>query len=180
MLKKILITGAALALSSSLAFASGIPYLGVSLGEATNTTDTENRNFRGMPLLFNAGYGALLSQNLYLGAEMFATAGTANLNDNGLKTTYGYGLSVLPGIMLGDHTMTYLRAGLVRSHFTPSGSGSTNRNVNGGQLGLGMQIGLTQNLDLRGEYVYTAYQSFSGISTPRQDQFNLGLVYKFD
>src|SRR5205823_2377647 len=107
MLKKVLITGAALALSSSLSFANGIPYIGASIGEVTNA-----------------------------------------------------------------------RLGVVRSRFTPSSS--TNRNVNGGQLGLGMQVGLTQNVDLRGEYVFTAYQSFSGISTPRQDQFNLGLVYKFD
>lgn len=178
MLKKLVVASAVLALTSGLAFASGVPYVGASIGEATNTTDTNNRNFRGMPFLFNAGYGALLSQNLYLGGEVFGTLGTASLNDNGLKTTYGYGISILPGIMLSEHTLTYARAGVVRSHFTPSSS--SNRNVNGGQLGLGMQVGLTQNLDLRGEYVYTAYQSFSGISTPRQDQFNLGLVYKFD
>lgn len=178
MFRKLVLMGAALTLTSSFAFASGAPYLGVGIGEATNTTDSLNRNFRGLPFHVNAGYGALLSQNLYLGGELFGTLGTLTLNDNGLKTTYGYGASLLPGIMLGEHTLTYLRLGLVRSHFTPSSS--SNRNVNGGQLGLGMQLGLTQNLDLRGEYVYTAYQSFSGISTPRQDQFNFGLIYKFD
>jgi len=178
MLKKLLIVSTALTLSSGLAFASGAPYIGASLGEVTNTTDSLNRNFRGIPLSLNVGYGALLSQNFYLGGEIIGTLGTLTLNNNGLKTTYGYGLSILPGIMLGDHTLTYARVGAVRTRFTPSAS--SNHNVNGGQLGLGMQIGLTQNLDLRGEYVFTAYQSFSGISTPRQDQFNLGLVYKFD
>ena len=178
MLRKLVVASAALALTTGVAFASGAPYLGASIGEVTNTTDSQTRNFRGVPLLFNAGYGALLSQNLYLGGEIFGTLGTATLNDNGIKSTYGYGLSILPGILLGEHTLTYFRAGIVRSHFTPSSS--SNRNVNGGQLGLGMQLGLTQNIDLRGEYVYTAYQSFSGISTPRQDQFNLGLIYKFD
>ncbi len=178
MLKKLMLAGTALALTATAAFADGAPYLGASIGEATNTTDSLNRNYRGVPFMVNAGYGALLSQNLYLGGELFGTLGTLTLNDNGLKTTYGYGISLLPGIMLTDHTLTYLRLGLVRSHFTPSQT--SNRNVNGGQFGLGMQVGLTQNLDLRGEYVYTAYQSFSGISTPRQDQFNLGFVYKFD
>ncbi len=178
MLKKILIASAALALSSSLSFASGIPYIGASIGEVTNTTSTLNRNYRGMPFMLNLGYGALISQNLYLAGELFGTLGTLTFDDNGLKSTYGYGASILPGIMIGEHTMTYARLGLVRSRFTPSSS--SNRNVNGGQLGLGLQVGLTQNVDLRGEYVFTAYQSFSGISTPRQDQFNLGLVYKFD
>jgi len=178
MLKKFVVAGAALALSSGLAFASGAPYIGASIGEVTNTTNSLNRNYRGMPFMVNAGYGALLSQNLYLGAEIFGTLGTLTLDDNGLKSTYGYGGSLLPGILLGEHTLTYVRLGLVRSRFTPSSS--TNRSVNGGQLGLGLQLGLTQNVDLRGEYVFTAYQSFSGISTPRQDQFNLGLIYKFE
>lgn len=178
MLKKLVIAGTALALSSSLAFANGIPYVGASIGEATNTTSSLNRNYRGMPFTVNAGYGALLSQNLYLAGEIFGTLGTLTLDDNGLKSTYGVGASILPGIMLGEHTLTYARLGVVRSRFSPSAS--SNRNVNGGQLGLGMQVGLTQNVDLRGEYVFTAYQSFSGISTPRQDQVNFGLVYKFD
>jgi opacity protein-like surface antigen len=178
MLKKALIACSALALTTGLSFASGVPYIGASIGEATNTTTSLNRNFRGTPFTLDAGYGALLSQNLYLGAEIFGVLGTASLDDNGLKSTYGYGLSLLPGLMLGDHTMTYVRGGLVRTHFTPSAT--TNRNVTGGQVGLGMQLGLTQNLELRGEYVFTAYQSFSGISTPRQDAFNLGLIYKFD
>jgi opacity protein-like surface antigen len=178
MLKRLLITSAAFALSTSLAFANGAPYFGASVSEITNTTDSQNRNFRGLPFNINFGYGGLLSPNLYLGGEFFGTLGTATFNDNGLKTTYGYGASLLPGIMLSDHTMTYARAGVVRSRFTPSSA--ANHNVNGGQLGLGMQIGLSQNLDMRGEYTYTAYQSFSGISAPRQDQFSLGLVYKFD
>lgn len=178
MLKRILIVSTVFAFSASLAFANGSPYFGASISEVTYTNDTQNSNFRGTPFSINLGYGGLLSQNLYLGGELFGTLGTATLNDNGLKTTYGYGASLLPGIMLSDHTMTYARAGVVRTRFTPSSA--PNHNVNGGQLGLGMQIGLSQNLDIRGEYIYTAYQSFSRISAPRQDQFALGLAYKFD
>ncbi len=192
MLKKLVVASAVLALTTGVALASGAPYVGASIGEATNTTNStttngtteQSLNFRGIPFTVNTGYGALLSQNLYLGGEIFGTLGTATLNDNGIKSTYGYGVSILPGIMLSEHTLTYVRLGVVRSRFTPSNSTTgatyTNRNVNGGQLGIGMQVGLTQNVDLRGEYVYTAYQSFSGISKPRQDQFNLGLIYKFD
>lgn len=177
MLKKILLTTAAFALTSGVVFANA-PYVGVSIGEATNTTSSLNRNFRGLPLTLNVGYGSLLSPNLYFGTELFGVLGTASLNDNGLKSTYGYGVSFLPGILLGDHTMTFVRAGVVRSHFTASSA--RDHNVNGGQLGLGLQLGLSQNLDLRGEYIYTAYRSFSRISSPRQDALNFGLVYKFD
>lgn len=178
MLKRTLLAGLALTLSSSFAFAAGTMYIGGSVGEATNTSETQNVNYRGLPLTLNAGYGALLSQNFYLAGEAFGVLGSASLNDNGLKSTYGYGLSLLPGIMLGDHTMTYVRMGFVRSRFTPNIS--NNRNVNGGQLGLGLQLGLTQNLDLRGEYIFTAYQSFSGVASPKQDAFNIGVIYKFD
>src|SRR6478609_4226597 len=100
MLKKLVMSSALLDLTTGLAFASGAPYIGASIGGVTNTTDSSNRNFRGMPFLVNAGYGALLSQNLYLGGEIFGTLGTVALNNNGLKSTYGYGASILPGIML--------------------------------------------------------------------------------
>lgn len=181
MKKKLLAASLAFILCPALASAAsngGTVYIGGYVGEATNTTMTKNANYRGMPFTLNMGYGALLSQNFYLAGEFFGVLGTASLNDNGLKSTYGYGLSLLPGIMLGDHTMTFFRAGFVRTRFTPTISG--NRNANGGQLGLGLQLGLTQNLDLRGEYNYTAYQSFSGIASPKQDAFNIGVIYKFD
>jgi len=81
--------------------------------------------------------------------------------------------------MLSDHTMAYARLGVVRTRFSDTSSTQT-----GGQFGVGMQTTVTQNVDLRGEYVYTAYSSFnnsiSSISSPRSDAFNLGLIYKFD
>jgi len=178
MIKRIFIASAAFALTTGIAFANGTPYIGASLGEATNTTSNSGPTFRGVPLTVNVGYGALVSQNLYLGGELFGVLGTASIDDHGLKSTYGYGLSVIPGVMLGDHTMAFLRAGAVRSYFKPSSAPS--HNVTGGQLGVGMQMGLTQNLDLRGEYVFTAYNSLRGTGSPRQDAFNLGVVYKFD
>jgi outer membrane autotransporter protein len=90
--------------------------------------------------------------------------------------------------MLSDHTMAYGRVGVVRSRFEFSNStpGTTDvrKNINGGQIGLGLQTSLTQNLDLRGEYDYTKYKTTKLSNTtdfdPRADSFNLGLVYKFD
>jgi opacity protein-like surface antigen len=101
-----------------------------------------------------------------------------------LKNKYGYGLSFIPGLMLSDHTMIYARAGVVRTRFEDSVSGYKNRKtLTGGQVGLGLQTSLTQNVDLRGEYDFTTYgsQTIDGTKIkPRTDTFTLGLIYKFD
>jgi len=178
MFKKLLVASAILAATSSVALAAGAPYLGAGLGIVDNTSSVGN--FRGVPLTVNAGYGATVNQSLYLGGELFGVIGTSSLDTNAkagyksIKTTYGYGLSFIPGIMVSDHTMTYARLGVVKSRFT-----HYSKTVTGGQLGLGMQTSLTQNWDLRGEYDYTKYNKFSGVSA-KADAFNVGLVYKFE
>jgi len=154
-------------------------YAGASAGIIVNTTtsaaNAQPGNFRGAPFNLFVGYGNLLDQNFYLAGEVFGTVGTGEISDkNGLKTTYGIGASLLPGLLLSDSTMIYARGGFVRSRFSNVSNLST-----GVQLGLGMQMALMQSLDLRGEYDFTAYHSVSGISSPRQDAFTLGLLYKF-
>ncbi len=179
MFKKLLIASAILATSSTVALASGAPYLGASLGVIDNTANAGS--FRGMPITINGGYGAILNQNIYLGGEIFGVIGTSTLNNNvnlgsaqSLKTTYGYGASFIPGFMLSDHTMAFARVGVVKTRFS-----QINETATGGQLGLGLQTSLTQNWDLRGEYDYTKYRRVSGVS-PKTDTFNLGVVYKFE
>jgi len=176
MLKKLLTASMALALSSNV-WAYGAPYVGVSSGIKTNTANIVN--FRGVPGNLFFGYGANLDSNFYLAGEIFGTAGTITIKDNGLKSTWAYGLSFLPGLMISDHTMAFARLSLMRTHFTPSAAGSSQ--ASGVQLGVGLQTSLTQNWDLRGEYDYTGYKTVSGVSgSPRGDDFRLGLVYKFD
>lgn len=192
MVKKILLATAIMAATTNAALAYSTPYLGASVGIATNTsssvaTGTINNavqyspaNFRGVPFSVFAGYGGIINQNFYLAGEVFGTVGTAEIaNNNNLKTTYGYGASVLPGVMLSDHTLAFARAGLVRTRFN-----NGNNTQTGGQIGLGLQTCVTQNVDLRGEYDFTAYRSFNNaigrVSSPRQDAVNLGLIYKFD
>ena len=175
MFKKLLIASAILAATSSVAFAAA-PYVGGSVGVDVNTNNTQN--FRGVPFSVFGGYGGVVGQSIYLAGEVFGTVGTAQLNNNGLKSTYNYGVSFIPGLMFNDHTMGFVRAGVVRTHFNPTAANSSNQT--GGQVGLGLQTGLMQNLDLRGEYDYTGYGSFSGLSKARSDQFNLGLVYRFE
>lgn len=182
MYKKVILASAILAATVSVAAANPAPYVGASLGVINNTVTVNNNSygaFRGVPFSLFAGYGGIVSQSFYLAGELTGTFATANISDNStLKTTYGAGLSVLPGVMVNDSTLVFARLGVVRSHFN---QGSTR---NGGEIGAGLQTSLTQNVDLRGEYDFVAYKSkdFSGpfgstSVAPRSDQFTVGLVY---
>ena len=179
MLKKIF-AATALMFAMGVSMASTAPYIGASVGVVNNSTDSGSVKgqagvFRGMPFSVFAGYAGLNDQGLYLAGELNGTVGTGEFsNANGLKTTYGYGVSLVPGLMLNQHTLAFARAGVVRARFSSVGSTAT-----GGQFGLGLQTSLTQNLDVRGEYDFTAFQSVSTVGAPRQDAFNVGLVYKF-
>lgn len=177
MFKKIIMASAILAVSSSVAFANGAPYIGGSVGQKTNTSTY--RNFRGVTANVFVGYGATIGEGIYLGGEVFSNVATASISDNGLKSSFGYGASFIPGLLISDHTMGFLRLGILRTRFSPSGlSVST---ISAGQLGVGLQTNLMQNWDLRGEYDYDAYGSLSNVDgKPRSDEFNLGLIYKFD
>ena len=193
MLKKFLFASAIVALTSSAAIANPAPYVGAGLGIVANTSSsvavvrtsnntvfTQPGNYRGVPFNVFAGYGGVVSQSFYLAGELSGTVGTAEISSkNGLRTTYGYGASIIPGIMLSDHTLAFARAGLVETRFSDADKTRT-----GGQLGLGLQTSVTQNVDIRGEYDFTGYNSYNNalgrVSSPRTDAFNLGLVYKFD
>ena len=78
MLKKLILVTVMMT-ASGIAFASGAPYVGASVGVNTdvfNLSDDANNtiNFGGRGAVGNifAGYGAMLSQSFYLGGEVFA------------------------------------------------------------------------------------------------------------
>jgi opacity protein-like surface antigen len=192
MLKKFLLASSVLAIISSAVIASPAPYIGAELGVVTNTSSkvavskvgkfvaSQPGNYRGVPFSVFAGFGGVVNQNFYLAGELNGTLGTGDFtNNNGMKTSYGYGASVIPGIMVSDHTLAYARAGIVRTRFSNANSLET-----GGRFGLGMQTSVMQNIDVRGEYDFTAYGAFNNkiakVAAPRSDAFNLGLIYKFD
>lgn len=185
MFKKLLAATVVFAVCISPVLANGVPYIGGSVGIQANSSNDGNAvrqggdNARVVPMTIFAGYGATLAQSFYLGGEIFGVPGSFNINDNGLKSTYGYGISFIPGLLFGEHTMGYGRLGLVRTRFNTALSGDNT--VTGLQLGLGLQTSIAQNLDLRGEYVFSAYRKISPfVNTLRTDAFNLGLVYTFD
>lgn len=181
MYKKIMLASAMLVTSATVAYAQPVAYVGAGLGMNLNTANNANTaNYRGMPMNVFAGIGGIVAENVYLAGEVGATPTTADIgNENGmLKTTYSYGASVLPGVMLSDHTMAFARVGAVETHF--SNAGTTKAGFIGG---IGMQTSVMQNVDIRGEYDYTGYHTLSHDdfrAAPHMDAVNLGLVYKFD
>jgi outer membrane immunogenic protein len=201
MLKKIFIT-TALLITSNITFAAA-PYVGLSIG-ANNTNFHLNETWMGTTLdnvsgtkpninIFG-GYGGLITNTIYLGGEVFFndTLGTMHVTypmNTSLEyqTRHSYGFNIIPGFMLSPTTMLYGRVGFVRTNFETSVSNVFDSDndavdVSGTQGGLGLQTSLNNHLDLRGEFVYTKYSSFTtyGIeSKPTSNQFNIGLVYKF-
>ena len=156
-------------------------YAGANLGVANNTSSSGKGTsapgyFRGYPFGVFFGYGGLLDQDFYMAAEIFGTLGTAEItSENGLKSSYGFGVSLLPGTYLTDNTMLFGRLSLLRTNFS-----SVDEMTSGGQIGVGLQTALMPSFDLRMEYDFTAYNSVGGIKAPRQDLATLGLVYKFE
>lgn len=166
------------------------PYIGFSVGSRTNFSNT-SRAFSGADFNLSAGYGAMLTPDFYLAGEIFALdtakitnyAGTSTAPSTlgqslSLQSTWGFGASILPGYMINERVLGYLRGGVVRSRFSQQ-----HGNATGGQFGLGVQTALDHNWDLRAEYDWTWYNKISGgpVSTgnPRSSVFNLGVVYKF-
>lgn len=184
MFKKIILASSVLALSTSIALAASqpAPYVGAGLGIVNNSVPNKSgfSAYRGVPFNVFAGYGGLMNQSFYLAGELGATLGTGSLSDNNqLKTSYSYGASIMPGVMINDSTLAFGRVGVLKSEFTSSGGTSRS----GGQFGAGLQTSLTQNVDIRGEYDFVAYESerTNGVSiAPRSDQFNVSLVYNFN
>lgn len=187
MIKKyILATFLMVLTSASAAYSRIYPYLGGSLGITANTATTNTfGSFRGVPFSVFAGFGGEVYQNFFLAGELTGTMGTAEISNHGaVQTTYGYGASLLPGFVFCDHTLTFARLGVVRTHFSRVRvpTDSITADVTGGQFGLGMQTALTPTLDIRGEYDFIAYQSVSagGYSAkPRSDVATASLIYKF-
>jgi len=115
----------------------------------------------------------------YFAGELFvspATATLSDLHDKGAistKTTRSIGISILPGIKLDDGWIGYSRLGVINSTFS-----SPDVSKWGGQAGLGVQVCLTATLNLRVEYIFTAYQFVPGLHRPKSNEVGMGLTYR--
>ncbi|MES2218143.1 MAG: outer membrane beta-barrel protein [Pseudomonadota bacterium] len=199
MYKKNLLAAIIFAAATQCVFAGNIPYVGVKLALDTGSWDFNNPagnkfhfGSNGEVIGIFGGLSTIVAQKYYLAGEGFANASSTNtankiIDGNGttakLRTTYSYGLSFLPGFKISSDTLLYVRAGLIRTLFELSQHPGGNRNnvATGGQAGIGLSLSLGRNLDLRGEYTYTAYASFNSLSnkiSPRSNELSVGFVYK--
>lgn len=169
MFKKLLL-GCAIFLASSMAAEASF-YLGGSLG----IQNTEPYN--GLFASAFGGYGLTFGeqQNFYFAGEIFGDSGSIPLNQNHFRrTNYGFGASLLPGMIFRESILAYLRLGIETFRYS-----KTLQMFTGGQLGLGLQSQLSRTWALRGEYVYTGAGIIQSFGSCRFNIFKLGLIYSF-
>ncbi len=185
--------------------AQSAPYVGVQLGvnaggdwRLTNPIGVRTQfGMTGENLGILGGYGALFRERFYLGGEGFFNINAIRTSNKVIDTvgttvkmrsSYSYGLGAMPGVKITPDTLLYGRIGVVRTQFelsqTPifSATSKTTNTATGGQLGVGMALSLGKDLDLRGEYVYSQYQSFTACGnkiSPYTYQLVASFAYKF-
>lgn len=207
MFKKAIIASAVLAASTGLAFANGGTYqpapscvhscyVGVAVSRdffeintnagRLNNVDLGNDGWNGE---LNVGFGWVMQDHYYIGAEVFGDVTSAKINLGGfsVKNKYDYGIDLVPGVKISDSTMLYGKVGYVRGHFSnvPVGlvgarvvTGSINRN--GLQLGLGLETMVTNNVSAKIEYDYNRFSKFKNTNVrPTVDQVKFGVAYHF-
>lgn len=184
-------------------------YLGASLGANGNFfrfhDDLANNINLGAdtPLLQAfGGYGQLMPNNFYLGGEIYlnntissARANTQLIDGGGvgthvnIQTRYSYGASFLPGVLLTQDVVGYGRIGPVWTQFytnvqSPTAQYTNNNRQLGAELGAGLLVALTYNVDVRLDYSHSIYKSYHTTVNayhiaPTSDRTNLGIVYNF-
>ncbi len=169
MVKKLLIAGALFAASTLNALAA--PYLGAGLG----IQNTESYN--GLLATVFGGYSLSFGeyQNYYFAGEIFGDTGSLPLSQNYYRrTNFGFGASLLPGYVFREAVLVYLRIGVETFRYS-----KTLQMFTGGQLGLGLQMDLSNTWAMRGEYIYTGQGIIQNFGYSRFNFFKLGLIYKF-
>ena len=201
MFKKTLLVGAVALVASSAALADGFYFGagvggtgfhdGISIGGGGGAVDQGNLGVIGGLL---AGYNFNLANQFNLGLEAFGNATSAKISDSDgtttftIKSRYNFGARVLPGYQVTPDTDLHAIVGYVRGQFqenvTVLGvSGSQNLNVNGFQAGVGSGTNLAKNVALRGDIIYSGYQSITD-NFGNQHKFNtldgiVSVAYKF-
>ena len=208
MLKKTLLSTAILALTSSIAFAGAMgpvqpcekytykagPYVGFSVGPRIMMTGTPSQ-YIGAEGNLSAGYGHLWNQWFYLAGEIFG-GNSVRLKNIGIeqnpggrapissvRTSWNYGFDAIPGIMMNERTLAYLRGGVVNTEFQiATDLESQNTHATGWRAGGGIQTNVYKNLDVRLEYVYNQfYRQTKPVNwgRPFMNLVNLGITYRF-
>lgn len=152
------------------------PYVGASVGARTNASGSP-AIYGGVEGILSAGYGHMWNR-FYLAGEFFggesAQVRNAINNQSDMQSGWSIGGDLIPGYLINDRVIGYLRLGGVSTQFN-----GADTNQGAWRLGGGAQTTLYKNLDLRGEYIFSQYQTIQSMGTPYSNQFNLGIVYKF-
>lgn len=167
------------------------PYIGASVGARVNFAGGISNSsllygfgptvYAGVEGTLSGGYALTFKQRWYLAVEIFGadSAKAGNLRryatNVGVQSNWSYGIDAIPGVILTDGMLAYLRVGGLGTNFN-----NISANKGGWQLGAGGQVNLTRNWDLRAEYVYSQYSSVGpAIRNIYANQFNFGVIYKF-
>ncbi|QLZ68478.1 hypothetical protein FOLKNPGA_01257 [Legionella sp. PC1000] len=145
------------------------------------------------------GYGKRFINNFYLALEGFYNASSNEGNieftdSNALYTRalhgtfrqrWQYGIAARPGFYLNEHSLLYGRIGYLISNIQLSGgitqtgvlgnfSGkfSSDKDCQGLQLGLGMEIAVNSKLNARIEWVWNTVQDFANQSLIKDSNLN--------
>jgi len=169
------------------------PYAGVYLGYADYDLDLDLEGFNENPVNIDGaeygvygGYGLTFDGNLYAAGELEWGAGPSAENvfdesDVDFNVHSTYGISGIFGYLPAPNTLVYGRLGWQQVMIEDK---EVNRNeyLDGLRVGAGVEVAVTENVRLRGEYAFTSYgkQDFSGIDvTTRQNLFRVGVAYAF-
>ncbi len=187
-----------------------LPYLGAEAGydtgkwkvrDSTSVNNTSDSN--GVLGGFFGGIRWTAAQRVFLNLEGFANASSTSISSQQvniagggtaqvkLRMKYSYGVALLPAFRFTDAVNGYVRLGFIKSRFAlnqsipPAGSTSNwnYNNASGGQFGAGVEGDINDLWGVRAEYDYVTYNSFTMYDnniSAHDNQFKLGILYKFE
>ncbi|MBA3662190.1 MAG: outer membrane beta-barrel protein [Gammaproteobacteria bacterium] len=162
---------------ATYSFMSG-PYVGLSAAVRNNYSGAP-AIYKGIEGRLSLGYAGVLTPGFYLAGELFGgdsfqVKNYRNADGAGARSTWTWGGSIIPGIMLTDYVMAFARVGGERTRFS-----NQSANASAWHVGVGGQTNICPNWDLRGEYTYSSYGSVTALGHPSTDLFSVGVIYKF-
>lgn len=177
-MKKISILSAALATGLSINAHATNTYVGLMAGIQDITTSSAR--FRGFRPGAFIGYGQMMSNDFYLAGELTGSFGavitdSSSTDSNSVRTTLMSTIAILPGMMINNAALLYMRLGGAYARFSSAGM-----NLYGVVGGAGLEAAMTPDWSLRFEYDFTSFRSSGSLNSPKSDEMMLSLKYTFD
>lgn len=172
----------------------GKPKTKLNFTPKTGTPASGSANKTGFDYSGFVGYGSVVGEGLYFGAEasLGAGGGKASRTLSGAKVTIDpglrYGVAARAGLVVADDGLLYAKVGLERRKVEASIIGSKKKVTEKGLVyGVGYEQQLTANLAMRGELLRVRYDdktaNFSTGDRLKLDgnetRLNLGAVIRF-